>query len=81
MNVKNSPLVSNCTFSLSSLKNLILRGGAYQMIYDITNSLEANPGAEFSKHECDVEKLEASRRQTGRENFVGDILCPAVKRC
>lgn len=50
------------------------------MIYDITNSLEANPGAEFSKHECDVEKLEASRRQTLRENFVGDILCPAVKR-
>ena len=35
--------------------NQILRGGPTRMIYDITTSLEANPGPIFNIHKCDVE--------------------------
>ena len=56
-------------FSHSSLKayifeNLILRGRPSNMFWDITNSLEANPGPTFHVH---------------RELTLMDMLCPSVK--
>ena len=37
------------------------------MIYNITDSLEANPGAVFSKHECDVETWSLQDTNTEKE--------------
>lgn len=47
------------------------------MIYDITNSLEADRAPIFSKHECDEdfpEKEETSRVQQGKGEGVDAIL-------
>lgn len=69
-------------FPLSLLiETLILRGGSVGMIWDITNSLNANPGPISSKHLCEVGACSLPRTytETGLNSKLRVVSCLAVK--
>ena len=66
----------NCTFSLSALKIRFYEVEPTGMICDITNSLEDDLGAIFSKHKCVHWKPQVftSNTENGHYSDVGDIV-------